>query len=587
MRESISWYVAGSARRFSVIGVTIGPGCTEFARMPSFAYWIAVTFVNSRTAPLEAGYIGLVMSVPTSPSCDEMLTIEPPPARRMAGMAALLPRNTPVALTSITRCHASSGVSSTRPVALMPALLTSTLSLPKRCSASATASCQSFSRVTSSRTKAASPPLAATSASTARPSASSTSAMTTCAPSRANILASAAPMPRAAPLISATFPASLMSPPFAGHVWPGVLSYRRNVRRKDTTMANPSRPSHVYVGVGSFTSGKRPGIFRRVGEGGWEQLTKGLPEGTKVQAITVDPTNPDIIYIGTHDGPYRSKNGGDAWERLALPESGLQVWSVLVHPGNPRRIYAGTSPVGVFRSDDGGDTWRRLPKAILPERVKMGFACRVMRLAADPARPETIWAGLEVGGIMKTEDGGETWTDCTADLVRLAEQPHLKSRIVSDTEIEGMLDIHAVALTAARPGVPYAAIRMGLFQSTDGGARWRDMEVGRFSPLTYGRDIRVSPQDSRVMYACLSPAARSQDGSLYRSDDVGETWKRFDHGVKAETTMMAVALHPTDADRVYCVSRTGQVFGTEDGGRSWREHRLPEGVEDIYALACA
>jgi photosystem II stability/assembly factor-like uncharacterized protein len=352
-------------------------------------------------------------------------------------------------------------------------------------------------------------------------------------------------------------------------------------------MANPSRASRVYVGVGSYTSGKRPGIFRRVGNGDWEQLTKGLPETTKVQAITVDPANPDIIYIGTHDGPYRSRSGGDSWERLALPERDLQVWSVLVHPRDSRRIYAGTSPVGVFRSDDGGDTWRRLSKAVMPERVKMGFACRVMRLAADPSRAETIWAGLEVGGIMKTDDGGETWTDCTDDLVKLTALPHLKSRIVSDTEIEGMLDIHAVALTAAKPGVPYAAIRMGLFQSTDGGAHWKDMQVGRFSPLTYGRDIRVSPQDPRVMYACLSPAARSQDGSLYRSDDVGETWKRFDHGVKAETTMMAVALHPTDADRVYCVSRTGQVFGTEDGGRSWREHRLPDGVEDVYALACA
>ena len=352
-------------------------------------------------------------------------------------------------------------------------------------------------------------------------------------------------------------------------------------------MANPSRASRVYVGVGSYTSGKRPGIFRRVGDGDWEQLTKGLPETTKVQAITVDPANPDIIYIGTHDGPYRSRNGGDSWERLALPERDLQVWSMVVHPRDSRRIYVGTSPVGVFRSDDGGDTWRRLPKAVMPERVKMGFACRVMRLAADPVRPETIWAGLEVGGIMKTDDGGETWTDCTDTLVKLAELPHLKSRIVSDTEIEGMLDIHAVALTAAKPGVAYAAIRMGLFQSTDDGAHWKDMQVGRFSALTYGRDIRVSPQDPRVMYACLSPAARSQDGSLYRSDDVGETWKRFDHGVKAETTMMAVALHPTDADRVYCVSRTGQVFGTEDGGRSWREHRLPDGVEDVYALACA
>src|SRR5438132_12503776 len=117
---------------------------------------------------------------------------------------------------------------------------------------------------------------------------------------------------------------------------------------------------------------------------------------------------------------------------------------------------------------------------------------------------------------MKTDDGGETWTDWTADLVKLADRPHLKSRIVSDTEIEGMLDIHAVALTAANPGVPYAAIRMGLFQSTDGSARWRDLEVSRFSPLTYGRDIRASPQDPSAMYACLTPAAHRPDGTLSR-----------------------------------------------------------------------
>ena len=56
------------------------------------------------------------------------------------------------------------------------------------------------------------------------------------------------------------------------------------------------------------------------------------------------------------------------------------------------------------------------------------------------------------------------------------------------------------------------------------------------------------------------------DGSLYRSDDVGETWQRFDHGVKANATMMAAAVHPRDPARVYCVSRCGQVFGTEDAG---------------------
>jgi photosystem II stability/assembly factor-like uncharacterized protein len=77
------------------------------------------------------------------------------------------------------------------------------------------------------------------------------------------------------------------------------------------------------------------------------------------------------------------------------------------------------------------------------------------------------------------------------------------------------------------------------------------------------------------------------DGSLYRSDDVGCTWRRFDHGVKARATMMAVTAHPRDAARVYCVSRCGQVFGTEDTGASWREYPLPEGVQDVYTVACA
>jgi photosystem II stability/assembly factor-like uncharacterized protein len=323
-------------------------------------------------------------------------------------------------------------------------------------------------------------------------------------------------------------------------------------------------------------------LFRSpAGEGNWQQLTNGMPQDAKVQAITILPDNAGVIYAGTHDGPYRSRDRGDSWERLPFPP-GRQVWSILVHPHDSSILYAGTSPVGVYRSDDGGDTWRELPVPSLPERVKMGFPCRVMRLAADPANPDELYATLEVGGVMRSLDGGETWEDCSSDLIELAEQPHLKSKIQSDTEIEGMMDGHALCVS----GAVFLAVRMGLFRSTDRGASWHDMKVGRFSPLTYSRDVRVSPQDSRVLYACLSPAARSEDGSLYRSSDLGETWTRFDHDIKAAATMMAVALHPRDPDQVHCVSRSGQVFSTLDGGGWWLETRLPEGVRDVYAVAC-
>ncbi len=352
-------------------------------------------------------------------------------------------------------------------------------------------------------------------------------------------------------------------------------------------MATLSGPSRIYVGAARWTSGTLSGIFRRTaGDNGWEHLTKGLPEETHVQAITVHPGNPEVLYLGTHGGLYRSTDHGERWERLGFPDDGGQVWSILVHPRQPRILYAGTSPVAIYRSDDEGATWRRLPSAAQAERVKLPFACRVMRLAVDPARPEEIYAALEVGGVMRSLDGGDTWEDCSADLLELAQLPHLKSRIVSDSDIEGMLDAHAVCVSAAAPGSVFLALRMGLFRSTDRGTHWGDMEVGRFSSLTYSRDVRVSPQDPNVLYACLSPAARSEDGSLYRSRDLGETWTRFDHGVKAAATMMAVALHPRDASRVCCATRTGQVFATEDDGRTWRADRLPDGVTDVYAIAC-
>ena len=346
--------------------------------------------------------------------------------------------------------------------------------------------------------------------------------------------------------------------------------------------------TYVYAGAAQAGAGTRGGLFRRDAAGGdWQQLGDGLPEDTQVQAITVLPGDKATVYLGTHSGVYRSHDGGEQWQHLPLPAAAGQVWSVLVQPDRPDVVYAGTSPVGVYRSDDRGDSWRKLATPELPERVRMEFPCRVMRIAADPIAPGELYATLEVGGVMRSLDGGETWQDCSDDLIRLAELPHLKSKIQSDTEIEGMMDGHALCVSAASPGTVFLAVRMGLFRSSDRGAGWQDMEVGRFSPLTYSRDVRVSPQDPRVLYACLSPAARSHDGSIYGSSDLGETWTRFDHGIKAETTMMALALHPTDPDQVYCASRSGQVFGTRDAGRSWQETPLPDGVRDVYAIACA
>ena len=344
--------------------------------------------------------------------------------------------------------------------------------------------------------------------------------------------------------------------------------------------------TRIFAGAGHYAAtGSHGGLFRASADSGeWQPITQGLPERVEARAFLVHPDDPDVIYAGTQDGPYRSADGGARWVRLGFPQRGAVVWSLAFHPEDPKVMYAGLAPVALYRSEDGGDTWKKLAGAKSPGHCEMGFPTRTIRIAIDPARPDDVYAALEVSGVIRSADGGDTWSDLSAPLIGLADEPHLKSRIGSDIDSEGMLDSHAITVAG---GKVFLAVRMGLFSSDDRGASWRDMEIGRYSPLVYCRDVLVSGHDPRVMYACLSPASRSIDGSLYRSDDAGKSWRRFDHGIKANATMMSVSEHPADPARVYCASRCGQVFGTEDAGASWREYPLPQGVQDVYAVACA
>jgi len=343
---------------------------------------------------------------------------------------------------------------------------------------------------------------------------------------------------------------------------------------------------NVYVGAAAWIDGKVTGAWRRRGgTGGWERMGNGLPENARVHAITVHPVDRNTVYLAAAEGLFRSRDAGDAWTRLDVPAD-LQYWAVHIHPADPRLIYVGTSPVGVLRSDDGGESFRLLPGSRIPQRVRMSFACRVLRIAADPANLDHVYAALEVGGVMRSLDRGETWTEHAEPLARLArEHPHLRSQLQSDTDAEGMLDAHAILVSAAKPGQPMLAVRMGIFSSADRGTTWEDAHIERFSPLTYARDLITSPHDPRVLFACLSPASRSTDGTLYRSDDAGESWTRIDRGIKPGATMMAVAADPRDPRVLHCASRCGQVFSTRDGGAHWEETHLPDGVLDVYAVA--
>lgn len=345
--------------------------------------------------------------------------------------------------------------------------------------------------------------------------------------------------------------------------------------------------SYLFAGVAGYVG--RPdetgevGVFRRATDvGAWEHVLQGL----ETFSVHVHAGDPSVVFAGTQDGVWRSTDYGATFDEADFPDFNRQVWSFLVDSRDDNRIYAGSSPLGVYRSDDKGASWRKLPDLGVPEHCKVVFDARVMRMVQHPTRPDEIYGALEVNGVIRTTDGGETWEDCSAHLIELSELEHLKSKIVSDTFAEGMLDCHAITISPSNPDDVILAVRMGLFRSGDQGKTWTDMDLGRFSPTTYGRDVKASPQDAKTLYAALSVAAASHDGGVYRSTDAGETWSRFDK-VQVHGTIMSVGLHPRDADQVYIGARyNGEIFGTADGGKTWAEMPLPGTVKDVYSLSC-
>jgi photosystem II stability/assembly factor-like uncharacterized protein len=361
-------------------------------------------------------------------------------------------------------------------------------------------------------------------------------------------------------------------------------------------MASGSGDIYVYAGVtrwgGGGSQSAKPntlgGVFRlRIGESSWRHMMTGFPDVVHVHCVTVHPQASEICFAGSHDGVYRSMDHGATWRRMELEPRNRQVWSITIDPHDSRRLFAGASPTGVYRSDDGGESWREIPSGAIPDRLTMGnFKNRVMRIAVDPEDRQTVCAALEVNGAMSSENGGETWTDRNDHLLKLAEDPGLKSQILTSLDQEGMLDVHAICINPVGSRAAFIANRMGIFKSSDRCRTWTNLEVGRYSEFTYGRDIRASVAEPGVLYAALSVSSQGHTGSVARSADQGKTWKRFDHGVEAKSTITSIGQHRKRSEILFFAARKGQVFGTEDAGRTWRAYPLPSGCEGVYALAC-
>ena len=342
-----------------------------------------------------------------------------------------------------------------------------------------------------------------------------------------------------------------------------------------------SRTSYVYVGLAGETAPSRPvksGLYRMAaGDHRWELATRGLPEAPTIRAIATHPEHHETLYVGTQLGPYRSSDHGEHWERLNISDHGLPVWSLLFDPRDAKVLYAGYENCEIYRSEDEGEHWHQLPVTVRFPEVTVGPganpAKRVLELAANPANPNEMYGAIEVGGIIRSLDGGEHWENMS------------HGQYLNDDTV----DMHGVLVGRWRPGMVFAIGRAGLFCSTDQGEHWASARLEALNPRgqTYCRDIREVPGDPKTIWIAAGASFESDVGVLFRSTDGGLSWARVDMGVKPKSTMFTIAFDERRPKRMYCATTGGEVFASEDGGQSWAERHLPEGATQVYAMGSA
>lgn len=184
---------------------------------------------------------------------------------------------------------------------------------------------------------------------------------------------------------------------------------------------------------------------------------------------------------------------------------------------------------------------------------------RTTAIIVDPRDHRTVWAGIEVDGIYKSLDGGDTWVH----LPDLGPDP-----------FHG--DIHGMALSEGQPRSIYATTPYGIATSLDEGESWDYHEFPKYDESdrwSYCRGMQVKADDPNVIFVGNGDTTQGMTGDIQLTRDGGKTWGKVQLPVEPNSRIYWFANNPSIPNVVAAASIYGYVYVSDDGGYSWRKLR--------------
>jgi photosystem II stability/assembly factor-like uncharacterized protein len=297
-----------------------------------------------------------------------------------------------------------------------------------------------------------------------------------------------------------------------------------------------------------------------------DRRAEAVLEQPGAQCVAVDPRNAERALAGCRGGVFETEDGGTTWHDAGLPAT--DIFSVAYSPADGA-AYAGCEPSALWVRRDGSweelSALRGLPSAPTWSFPPRPWTSHVRWIAPSPHDVSVLLAGIELGGLMRTLDGGATWED---------HRPGAQK------------DVHSLAWHPKEVGRAYEAGGGGSAWSKDNGETWEPADDGRDRHYTWALAVDADDPDCWFVSASTGPfeahGSRPAQANLYRWRGDGP-WEELDLGLPRPLETMPYALATTD-DGLVAGLRDGRLFLSDDQGDSWRSLEV-EGLTKVVAMA--